>query len=115
MDTSTAVFVGVVAAAALAAFAAYRWRERARVRRVEGSVRDYLAARNGGPPPGLHIDCSEDRLWPVLADFIDRRTGARHRLQFGCPGPYSALSLLSEKVDAPAAGAAAHEAGSTGT
>src|SRR4051794_17405687 len=102
MYPGTAVFVGLVVAAALAAFAGYRWRMRRRVRRVEGWVREYLVGRYGRLPGDLHIDCSDDELWPVLVAFDDPRTGTRHRLRFACLGPLSTCSLLGDE-DSPAA------------
>src|SRR5262249_29508685 len=66
MQDSVTVLIGMaaLAALALAGFAIYRWRQRERARRVDRWVRDYLAARYGGVPDGLHINCSDDRLWP---------------------------------------------------
>jgi hypothetical protein len=97
MDMGMAVFVGLVVAAALAGFAVYRWRMRRRARRVEGWVRDYLVGSYGKLPGGLHVDCSDDELWPVLVAFDDPATGARHRLRFSCAGPDSAFSLASDE------------------
>jgi hypothetical protein len=99
---SSAVAVIAMAAGAVAAlgvFALYRWQQRKRVRRVGGWVRDYLSARYGELPNPLTINCSDDRLWPVLVGFDDPQTGARHRLQFACPGPHATFALLSEQVD----------------
>ena len=87
---------------ALAVFAVYRWRQRQRVRRVDGWVRDYLAGRYGKLPNGLNVNCSDDTLWPVLVAFGDPLTGARRRLRFDCAGPRSTFSLLSETEDAVA-------------
>src|SRR3954452_25172649 len=97
MDAGTAVLVGAVATGALAAFAVYRWRMRRRARRVDGWVRDYLAGHYGRLPAGLHVDCSDDGLWPVLVAFDDPATGARRRLRFSCPGQGSALSLVRDE------------------
>lgn len=101
MEQSVAALVGMagLALTALAAFALYRWAQRKRVRRVERWVGDYLTARYGGIPDGFHVNCSDDRLWPVLVDFADPHTGTRHYLQFSCTGPQTSLSLLSEKKD----------------
>jgi hypothetical protein len=90
--------VAVIVAAALAAFAAYRWRERRRVHGVETRVRDILLARYGQPPTHLTIHCTDDRLWPVLVGFKHPSTGARHRLQFACHGGPDTLAILSEET-----------------
>ncbi len=101
MDNSVEALVLIAASAlvALAAFALYRWQQRKRVRRVEGWVGGYLVARYGELPDHLNINCSDDRLWPVLVSFDSPRTETRHRLQFGCWGPPSTFSLLSEKEE----------------
>lgn len=99
----TVIGLAALAAAALAAFALYRWRQGRRARRVEGWVREYLAGRYGTVPGGLCVDCADDALWPVLVSFEDPVSGGRRRLQFSCPGPRSAFSLLQE--DAPVAAA----------
>jgi len=89
----------VLVVTALAALALYRWRQHVRTRRVGLRVNEYLVARCGTLPTSLHVDCSNDPLWPVLVAFVDPRTGVRHRLRFDCCGPHSALSLISEKAD----------------
>jgi hypothetical protein len=113
MERSLEALIGMagVAFVALAVFALYRRQQRQRVRRVESRVKDYLVVRYGELPNDLSINCSDDALWPVLVSFDDAHTGRRHRLQFGCWGPVSTLSLLSEKEDerwnGPSAGAPA--------
>jgi len=99
MNSSVVAVIVMGAVAAVGAFALYRWQQRQRVLRVGGWVRDYLSARYGELPNHLNINCSDDRLWPVLVGFDNPRTGARHRLQFACPGPNSTFALLSEQVD----------------
>ena len=101
METSAQALVGmaVLALAALATFAVYRWRQLKRVRQVETWVKDYLVVRYGELPNDLNINCSDDRLWPVLVGFDGPRTGSRHSLQFACPGQPSTFSLLSEKEE----------------
>ena len=112
MDDSVAVLLWVAAGsvAGVVAFALYRWRQRRRVRRVERWVGEYLSARYGELPSPLHINCSDDRLWPVLVDFGNRATGMRHRMRFDCPGSGASLSLLQGDWDkseaAPEAGGA---------
>jgi hypothetical protein len=88
--------MAVLGLVGLAAFAIYRWKQRRRVRRLEGCVRDYLAGRYGQVPRPLYVNCSDDALWPVLVSFDDPRTGSRHGLQFACWGPPPGISLLSE-------------------
>jgi hypothetical protein len=102
MDRNTEVLTGIAALAitALAAFALYRWWQRRRARRVDGWVRGYLSDRYSRVPENLSIDCSDDRPWPVLVGFDSPATGARHRLQFSCPGASSTFRLLAETEDA---------------
>jgi hypothetical protein len=102
MGTGLEALIGMaaLAVAALGTFALYRWQQRRRVRRVEGWVRDYLHERYGKLPGGLRVDCSDDRLWPVLVDFDDPTNGGRCRLRFSCSGPRSAISLLGEEPPA---------------
>jgi hypothetical protein len=99
MDNSVTVLLWVAAGsvAGLVAFALYRWRQRRRVRRVERWVGEYLSARYGELPSPLHVNCSDDRLWPVLVDFSNVATGMRHRMRFDCPGSGDSLSLLAEE------------------
>jgi hypothetical protein len=101
MDTRVEILIGIAAVtvAVLFAYAIYRMRQRRRVHRVEMRVKEYLCGRFGDLPASLHIDCSDDRLWPVLVDFANPRTGVRHRLQFHCPGAGSSLALLSDKEE----------------
>jgi hypothetical protein len=103
-------WVAVLAGLALAAFALHRRGCRRRVRRVEGRVNDYLSPRYGGKAPGgLHVDCSDDPLWPVLVSFDDPRGGPRVRLRFSCPGAGGTVSLIPGQAArhgaAPATGA----------
>lgn len=101
MDGNAGVLIGVIALVftALAAFTAYRWRQRRRVLRVKEWVKSFLLTRYGEEPGHLDINCSDDPLWPVLVGFDLPRTGVRHNLRFSCHGSFS-LSLLSEKEDA---------------
>jgi hypothetical protein len=89
--------VAAVAAVALAAFAFYRWRQMGRVRGVNEWIGAYLRDRFGSPLDRMSVNCSDDRLWPVLVGFDDPRTGLRHRLRFSCPGSAATLSLHSEE------------------
>lgn len=101
MESSAAKLIGLaaLAVAAAAAFAIYRWRQRRRVRWVEGWVQAFLSTRYGRLPDQLYVNCSDDRSWPVLVTFRSPTTSARHRLQFACPGGLSTFLLLSEKED----------------
>jgi hypothetical protein len=101
MDKNAEVLIGaaVLVLAALAAFASYRWRQRERVRRVEEWVKEFVVARCGDLPNHLNINCSDDRLWPVLVAYDEPRSGIRRSLQFGCGGAHSTFSLLSEKEE----------------
>jgi hypothetical protein len=101
MDMSLELLLGMtgLGITALTAFAVYRWHRRARALRVRGWVEEFLAARYGGRPDRLSVDCSDDALWPVLVAFEGPGTGTRHRLQFSCGGRPRALTLLSEVED----------------
>ncbi len=101
MDGSVQLLIGVVAGsvASALAYAVYRWQQRRRVHRIGEWVREYLRGQYGEVPVPLHINCSDDRLWPVLVDFASPRTGVRHRLQFHCPGAGTSLALLSDREE----------------
>ena len=60
------IVVTALAFTAIAALAAYRWRQRLRVRHVEEWITAYLRTRYGLAPGGVKINCSDDPLWPVL-------------------------------------------------
>lgn len=98
MDQSNSLAVGLagLAVAAIAGFAVYRWRQRARVRGVKAWVAAYLTDRYGTPPDDLAVNCSDDPLWPVLVAFAHPRTGAAHRLRFACAVQPASCTLLSE-------------------
>src|SRR5690349_16410579 len=104
MNNPFAVLIGLVSVvlAVVAAFAAYRWKQRTRARRVEEWVKGYLVTRYGRLPDRLNIICTDDALWPVLVAF--ERPGARHSLQFSCAKDESSFFLLREKEE-PYAGA----------
>jgi hypothetical protein len=101
MDKNAEVLtvVAVLVLVALAAFAAYRWQQRTRVRRVKDWVKEFLVARYGDLPIHLNINCSDDLLWPVFVTFNEPRSGILHRLQFACGGQQSSFSVLSEKEE----------------
>jgi hypothetical protein len=46
-----------------------------------------VAGRYDPLPDPLHVQCSEEALWPVLVRFVCPRTGNWHNLQFICWGP----------------------------
>jgi hypothetical protein len=102
MDRNVEILIGMAAAviAGLVAYVIYRWLQRRRVHLVEVWVKEYLSNRYGELPASLRIACSDDRLWPVLVDFIGPRTGVRCRLQFTCDGAHSTFALLSDKEEA---------------
>jgi hypothetical protein len=99
METSAEVLMWMAGLAliALAAFVVYGWRRRARVRRVEGWVRNYLVARFGGLPDRLSINWYGDPLAPVLVNFADPRTGTRQHFRFACTGAPATFRLLLER------------------
>jgi hypothetical protein len=102
MDRNTGMLIGMAAIGVLAliTFAVYRWRQRERVRQIDQWVRDFLVRRYGEMPNDLHVNCSDDTLWPVLVSFVAGANGIRHRLQFLCAGPASSFVLVAEKEDA---------------
>ena len=77
----------------------YQWQQRTRVRLVEGWVRNYLVTRFGELPNRLNINCSNDRLWPVLVAFDDRHTEVPHRLQFSSTADFSTFALVSDREE----------------
>lgn len=99
MESNAVVLIGmaVLGVSCLVGFAIYRWRQRERVRQVETWVKDYLFIRYGELPNDVTINCTDDRLWPVLVAFDTPRTGIRHNLQFACAGRPSSWLLLLEK------------------
>jgi hypothetical protein len=101
MDRSVEVLIGMLATVipGLVVYVIYRWLQRRRVRRVQGWVKEYLSDRYGVVPASLRIACSDDRLWPVLVDFIAPRTGVRRRLRFTCDGARSTFALHSDKEE----------------
>jgi hypothetical protein len=99
MSGGLSVGVALAVVSALAAFAAYRLWCRRRARAVTEWVTRYVHGRFGEPLDGLHVHCTDDPLWPVLANFDDPRTGVRHRLRFDCTGPGPACALLAESQE----------------
>jgi hypothetical protein len=93
------VLIALLVFSALAAFAVYKWCQRRRVLRVERWGKDFLSLRYGQLPDHPNINCSDDRLWPVLVAFENPRTGSRHNLQFTCAGPESSFALLSDQEE----------------
>lgn len=85
------VFLGAIV------LAAYQRRQRDRVHSVKKWVMDFLCGRYGKLPSQLHIHCSNDRLWPVLARFDLPGTVQRHSMQFECSGLSQTWSLISER------------------
>jgi hypothetical protein len=101
MDHTAGVLIGAacLVIAVLAAFAAYRWRQQEHARRVKEWVRRYLVTRYGELPDDLKINCTDDRLWPVLVAFDRPHGGTLHVLRFACHGPPSSVSLLAEREE----------------
>ncbi|MBI3863875.1 MAG: hypothetical protein HY290_18450 [Planctomycetia bacterium] len=100
MTIPTEAVLGMMGiAAALAAFAGYRWRQRLRVRGIKLWIREFLSSRYGALPDLLNINCSDDRLWPVQVTFDRRHPATRTSLQFSCGGRPATYALLSEKIE----------------
>jgi len=97
--TTTTQLIGVIAgmvAGVLATFAIYRVTQRERVRRVHAWIKDYLFLNHQcDTPADLNINCSDDRLWPVIVRFVDSESGRRHCLQFMCSGSSDTFRLRS--------------------
>ena len=91
------IWMAGLALITLAAFVVYGWRRRARVRRVEGWVRDYLVTRFGGLPDFLSINWHGDPLALVLVNFIAPRTGIRQHFRFAYAGTPANITLLLER------------------
>lgn len=89
------IFSGL-ALLAIVMFAVYRWKQRRRVARVTAWIRSFLTARYGALPKNLYIDCTEDRIWPVLVTFDSQTGGKQHRFNFACSGDQSTYRLRSE-------------------
>lgn len=82
---------------AFAAFILYRTHQFRHARLVNGLVKNYLMTRYGELPSALSIDCSDDRLWPILVKFDHPNPETRHRLEFMCPGSKSTFKLVKEE------------------
>lgn len=98
MDRNVEMLLGIVAilVPAVVAIAVYRWRQRQRACHIAKEVKAFLLTRYGELPTNLNINCSDDRLWPVLVTFDRPGTDIRLLLQFAFPGHMSPASLLSE-------------------
>lgn len=84
-----------LAIAVTGCFLVYRLLMRQRVRDVHERVRDYLRQQYDAPVE-VHINCSDDPLWPILVSFVDPH-GARQDLQFMCAGPISTFALVKSE------------------
>jgi hypothetical protein len=93
------VVVAFLIAGGFAVLALFRWRERSRVRRVKKWVSAFLIVRYGALPKRLSINCFEDFLCPVVVRFDHPTSGARHRVQFSCPGSVATFKYLSEREE----------------
>ena len=93
---SNALLICIATFSAVAALVVYRWQQRSRVRGVKTWINAFLSARYGSLPGDVSINCSDDRFWLVLEDFVLPGSKNRHRLQFTCPGPQSTYALVSE-------------------
>lgn len=99
MDWSLLNFLFGILAIGIVVFCAHLWLERRRTARIDFWIKDFLASRNGELLQNLHINCTDDRLWPVLATFDLPLAGTRHLLHFTCAGPQSKFSLASERKE----------------
>jgi hypothetical protein len=85
--------------AAIAAAGTYRWLQHRRTSRIESWVEAHLLVRYGKLPESLHIQCTNDRLWPILVSYDHPLSGDHHRLQFLCQETESTFRLVSETTD----------------
>jgi hypothetical protein len=77
-------------------FAIYSQRKRQRALRITKWIRDYLSQNYGAlVPDSLHINCSDDPLWPVIVRFTELKTGSRLCLQFASPESPKSIQVLS--------------------
>jgi|SRR6185312_845413 len=100
----TQLMLGMVALLAITAFGVYRWTQSRRVAGVNAWIRNFLSTRYGALPENLHIICTDDQLWPVLATFDRLSVGSRNMLHFSCSGDQSNYRLLSENEERRASG-----------
>jgi hypothetical protein len=98
MHDNTGILSGLalLLVASMSVFAVYKWQQIKRLGQVNKWVKEYLLARYGEMPKDLHINCTNDQLWPVLVDFPAPQTGVRHNLEFYCSGPTSTYRLFAE-------------------
>ena len=99
MDWSLLNFLFVILVVGIVVFYAHRWLERRRTARVDFWIRDFVASRYGELLKDLHINCTDDRLWPVLVTFDRPTVGTRHLLHFACAGPQNTFGLASEREE----------------
>lgn len=100
MENSNELLIGMavlVVITCVAAVVIFKWQKQRRVHQVETWVRKYLYNRYGRLPDHLHINCSDDLLWPVLVNFHAPRTGVLHSLEFACGGPQPTWVRRSER------------------
>jgi len=99
MHNSVEVLIGMAALAiiAMAAFVAFASWQKHRHQQIVKWVQSFLSVRYGALPGALHINCSNDRLWPVLVTFETPHTGIRHSMQFSCGGTESSYAIVSER------------------
>jgi len=93
------LMLAVLALLAIAAFGVYRWTQSRRVAGVNVWIRNFLLTRYGALPENLHIICTDEQLWPVLATFDRLSVGSRHMLHFSCSGDQSNYRLDSENEE----------------
>lgn len=92
------LFGALAIVAALVGFAWYQWTRRRRKAQVAKRIDSYLQGRYDVLPSNLHINCTDDQLWPVLVTFdTGGLVGTLHLLQFSCSADPSTFRLHEEK------------------
>ena len=96
MERSLVGFLIGLMLVGMVAFAAYRWMQGRRTVQINAWVRNFVMSRYGGIPENLHVNCTDDRRWPVIVTFDRNAAGSRHQLRFACAGVQSSFRLASE-------------------
>jgi hypothetical protein len=99
MNNSAEVLIGMAALAiiAMVAFIVFAYWQKRRNQQIVKWVQNFLLVRYGELPGALHINCSNDRRWPVLATFKTPNTGTLHSMHFSCGGTEASYAVVSEK------------------
>ena len=98
IDLVSEKFLAGILLVTLVACGVHRWVQVRRRARIKLWISDYLASRYGRLPDNLHINCTDDQLWPVIVTF-NVASGSRHVLHFNCAGAPTKFCLASEQEE----------------